>query len=85
MIPVNLDQDRQFIFDLPYNLTLNKVRLEPGTEHADPITELEWLAYNADADELGRIMTSALILRKVIVPSPSWGSCLATAIIWERG
>lgn len=84
-VTVQLNLKTDFIVHLPYNLTLEDLKLEGGTEDVDLEDQLGWLYDNANSDEVLRITTAANILYNTLVPTPSYPSCLATAIVWERG
>ena len=83
MILVPLDIQRHTVFELPYNHTIEHLRLEEGTENSRLEDELDWLMHNATEEELPRILTAALILHSV-AEFPI-ADCISTAIIWERG
>lgn len=82
---VNLDLNTDFIFKLPYNLTLSEVKLEEDSEKYGLEHALGWLRLYVKEEELPRILTAALILYQTIVPTPPLAACLHTAIVWERG
>jgi hypothetical protein len=69
---------------IPFNLERDELVQDPATSpHDHWHSELEWLEANADADEVVRILTSAVLL-SAHTDDPI-GQCLHTAIIWERG
>lgn len=76
--------------ELPWDLTHEMLRLEPGAigKTADEemgfiVDEVSW-----ESDELERIMRGAVALfqhQKDQGNSVTFGECLHTSIVWERG
>lgn len=59
------------------------LELDPAAKGALLLEGLEWMRYNASADEWERILRGWALLH--YLDCGSLGECLRTAIIWERG
>lgn len=79
---VELDITKDVVIQIPYNLRLQELVLEPDLDEAYMPNALHEILEGAD-EELVRVLTSALILHKV--KGYPIKSCLNTAIVWERG
>lgn len=57
--------------------------IDPAAKGSSLRVELEWMIFNAKAEEWNRILTAWALLNYLEVGT--LGECLHTAIIWERG
>ncbi len=76
---------------VPWGLSLDELRLDPAAEDSHGAGSLLWLLQQPneqDPDELRRVLYGAVSLSEHLdrIGEPaSFGACLSTAIIWERG
>jgi hypothetical protein len=71
---------------IPYGLTEDQLVLEPGSEQAELGDQLVWLVDEvSNEDEAEPIMRAAVLLYRHLEGKATFGACLETAIIWDRG
>lgn len=67
----------------PYNAFAKDMKLDPGAKGASLDEGLLWLAEEGQPEEVPRIFAAAVLLFEM--EAGTFGECLQTAIIWERG
>jgi hypothetical protein len=79
----NIDHYKWLPVEIPFDLTIGDLVVDPAAKASITSTELDWLYRNASDEELPRILKATALLFEA--NAGTIAECLHTAIIWERG